>query len=338
MQHLIVAIYRTMGPVLLTLMTTAVWAQTTSVYLADYAQTGGAHQIQLEGVVLQGASASGHLPRNTVAAGIGLRAELLSSADGSVLASGVFDLAANMRHVLLLSGDGSTQPFRLQTVTSSGGEARIFNAALLPGAASASVLSVDWPGATESLQLAPGSVSPILDAGVFGGMRVRRDSNNQTLLQLARFTPDLRGRILVVHGQTDTLWVDAIALSTSSGEVSLDLRQLVSGPVKVQLLNGGAYFFPEDPMSVRLSSALTGSVESVGGIYAYGELSPAYMLAESGIFRVCAQPRVDGGFLPDTQVCDNVEMDGRKHYVLVSKAFAPDSCCSTLKIPDSASM
>ncbi len=330
MRTILAILRQRLGLCCLALMSTSAFAQTTSVYLVDYAKTSRVHQVRLQGVTLLGPTASGSLPRNTVSAGNALRAELVNSDDGSVLASAVLDLAANTRHALLVSGDGNTQPFRLQAVTSAAAEVRVFNAALLPGAASESALSVDWPGAIESLPLAHGAISPILDAGIYGGMRVRRNSNNQTLLQLARFTPDLRGRILVVHGQTDTLWVDAITLSTGSGEVSVGLRQLVSGPVKVQLLNGGAYFFPEDAMSVRLSSALPGGVEPVGSIYAYGELSPAYMLAESGIFRVCAQPRVDGGFLPDTQVCDNVEMDGGKRYVLVSKAFAPDSCCSTL--------
>lgn len=325
--RLLILVFRTLGVMFgLLSLSAAAMAQTTSIYLVDYARTAGAHQVQLEGVTLQPANSSGSLPRNTVSAGSGLRAELINSDDGSVLASAVFDFAANMRHVLLISGDGSTQPFRLQTVTSAGAEIRVFNAALLPGDAMATALTVDWPSNPEPVQASHGEVSELITPGIYGGMRARRSSDGQTLLQLARRDYDGSGVILVVHGEAETLKVDELSVSTA--RVTTDLRALAPGPVQVQLLNGGAYL--SLTMSVRMSSALPGGSASVGDIFAYGELSPIYTLAESGIYRVCAQPSFGGQFLPDTHVCENVDVDGGKSYVLVSKSYSPDSCCSTL--------
>lgn len=306
----------------------AAHAQNATVDVLNYARTAPLDQrnavdIRVDGTLVKSGLVFASGSQLSIAAGTSLSLEITRTDDPTTIATQSLSLVAGNRYLLLLSGDGSVQPFAVRLDSfASARRIRLFNAALLPGDATATEVRLESTEALGYVAAAHGQLSATIGPDGFEQkLHFRRAADAAILVDLKRRDYGRSGQrenLLVLHGAPGALKVDEVQFFSALANVDPDLPQLVLGSFELRFLNGGAYDVEAGPMLMSLSGV-------AGHDVAYGDFSPTIAVPQQGAWRMCAYVRLFGQPNSDYSACATLDLDGGQRYIAVSRAYTPNA-------------
>ena len=302
-------------------------AQTAEVVIAPYAIVGSIEQTRVDiriGESLFSGRLYGQADQVELDAGTDIPVGAFASGSLEPLASSTVALGDGERYLLLLSGDGEREPYRIMLVPDQTGvsqgvaHALLVNLAFLPTdqPATATRWLQDVVPEQNLVELGYAQVSqlelPLLD-GLRADIAIRRSDDGAMLVDPRASAVSEERVILLLAGDANVtaLQVDLIG-SQATGTSSLELLEL--GPVEIQLVHGAAFVGTATVPGDAFLSADGGNVLRLG----YATSSSPIILAEQGTHRF----GVTSASEVDRAAFALLELEGNRRYWVVAKAFA----------------
>lgn len=306
-------------------------AQNVAIDVVNYARTAAPTAINAIDLRLDGVRVGADLEYRkghvlVVPAGVNVTLDVTRAGAAEVLASITATLEVGKRYLLLVSGDGSVQAFRvrLEEERTDGRRFRFFNAAAMAGDANTTRVDLEDADSGTKVDAAHGEVSAALPIALNNQTRLRLRSrvSGSVLVDLRRRGyADLRQpeTLLVLVGTPGNLTVDEVQIHAVIIGVTADLPALALGAFDLQFLNGGAYSDRPDPL------IFTASGVASSGIVEYGAFSAVFRVPAQGTYRICAYVPIGGAPNSDFGACATLDFSGGERYVAVAKSTTPNT-------------